>query len=78
MTKRKNTCEHCVFFEDSLGECRKNPPFIEGFPAVMSTDWCGAFSLNEFSDIRVEEVYEEPDVDGFSSKQEYDTWRNVL
>jgi len=27
-----------------LGECRKNAPTHQGYPATFSTDWCGSYA----------------------------------
>jgi len=30
-----------------LGRCRRHAPTIEGYPAVMPSDWCGDHKLDE-------------------------------
>jgi hypothetical protein len=40
------TCKRCAYWkppeeEERLGECRRNPPVHEFWPATYGTDWCG-------------------------------------
>ncbi len=43
------TCSTCLFFNDSLNECRRNAPIPVGhrqfaqWPRVKETDWCGQY-----------------------------------
>jgi len=30
-----------------LGRCRKHAPTLDGYPAVMPSDWCGDHKLDE-------------------------------
>lgn len=46
-------CKKCYYYQYSrmtefageVGTCRYNPPYIDGFPEVKSTSWCGKGEL---------------------------------
>ena len=44
-------CERCIHFvakgDQGVGRCRRHAPTLEGWPVVMTTDWCGDFKLQE-------------------------------
>jgi hypothetical protein len=80
-TKRENTCSKCDFFHEDFAECRKNCPTLGGFPSTEATEWCGEFQARGLPPQEQEgeqEGEQDRDVDGFSTKQEYNRWRNVL
>jgi hypothetical protein len=46
-------CKSCVFFVPkaganlALGRCRRHAPTMNGYPVVLTRDWCGDHKLNE-------------------------------
>lgn len=44
-------CGTCMYFvpkgATELGRCRRRAPTLGGWPAVMTTDWCGEHKLDE-------------------------------
>jgi hypothetical protein len=46
-------CKSCIYFVKkaganlAIGRCRKRAPTINGYPVVMTLDWCGDHKLNE-------------------------------
>jgi hypothetical protein len=75
--KRENVCGRCDFFHDDYAECRRHCPSVAGFPSVTEADWCGEFQPSQ-EHAPIEQEHNEADVDGFSSKEEYNNWRQVL
>lgn len=44
-------CQECRYWKDRddedghpIGDCRRFPPYYEGWPTTWATDWCGEWS----------------------------------
>ena len=53
MPTKAPTCSTCCYWifrerisDRRLGNCRRNPPFYEGWPMTEALDWCGKFNAD--------------------------------